>query len=70
MAARRAGLTLDRFVEMAVVEKLLAVRTVEFFRERARRADVSDALALLDQFGNDDPPREGDEIPEELLSAT
>ena len=55
---------------MAVVEKLLAVRTVEFFRERARRADVSDALALLDQFGNDDPSREGDEIPEEPLSAT
>ena len=44
-----------------VAEKLSALRTASYFKERAARADVGKALELLDRAG-DAPPREGDEI--------
>jgi hypothetical protein len=44
-----------------VAEKLSALRTASYFKERAVRADVGKALELLDRAG-DAPPREGDEI--------
>jgi hypothetical protein len=44
-----------------VAEKLSALRTASYFKERAARADLSKALDLLDRAG-DAPPREGDEI--------
>jgi hypothetical protein len=46
-----------------VAEKLSALRTTSYFKERAARADVAKALDLLDRAG-DAPPREGDEITE------
>jgi hypothetical protein len=47
---------------VAVAEKVAALRTADFFRERARRAKVEAALELLDRLGNDETPRSGDEI--------
>jgi hypothetical protein len=44
-----------------VAEKLSALRTASYFKERAARADVGKALELLDRAG-DAPPQEGDEI--------
>ena len=59
--AKAEGTTLNQFINVAVAEKLSALRTVEYFRERAARGDVGRAIALLDRAG-DEPPREGDEI--------
>jgi len=62
-AAEAAGMTLDAFVDLVVAEKLSALRTDHYFRERAARGDVARALELLDRAG-DEPPREGDEVEE------
>jgi hypothetical protein len=59
--ARAEGTTLNQFINVAVAEKLSALRTAEYFGERAARADVGKALALLDRAG-DEPQQEGDEI--------
>jgi hypothetical protein len=59
--ARAEGTTLNQFINVAVAEKLSALRTEEYFRERAARGDVARALELLARAG-DEPPREGDEI--------
>ncbi len=55
--AKAEGTTLNQFINVAVAEKIAALRTADFFRERARRADLPAALALLDRLGNDNPPR-------------
>lgn len=60
--AKAEGTTLNQFINVAVAEKVAALRTADYFRERARRADVPGALALLDGLGDDEPPREGDEL--------
>lgn len=60
--AKAEGTTLNQFINVAVAEKIAALRTADFFRERARRADLPAALALLDRLGNDDPPQPGDEF--------
>ncbi len=60
--AKAEGTTLNQFINIAVAEKIAALRTAEFFRERARRADVGGAPALLDRLGNDEQPRPGDEL--------
>lgn len=59
--AKAEGTTLNQFINVAVAEKLSALRTAEYFQERAARADVDKALELLERAG-DEPPREGDEI--------
>jgi hypothetical protein len=59
--AKAEGTTLNQFINVAVAEKIAALRTADYFRERARRADVKRALELLERLGNDEPPRDGDE---------
>lgn len=59
--AKAEGTTLNQFINVAVAEKIAALRTADFFRERAKRADVGTALALLDRLGNDEPPQPGDQ---------
>jgi hypothetical protein len=61
--AKAEGTTLNQFINVAVAEKLSALRTAEYFRERAVRGDIAKALELLDRAG-DELPREGDEIEE------
>lgn len=60
--AKEEGTTLNQFINVAVAEKISALRTADFFRERARRADIGQALALLDRIGGNEPPRPGDEL--------
>ena len=60
--AKAEGTTLNQFINVAVAEKIAALRTADYFRERARRANLSGALALLDRLGRDDPPQSGDEL--------
>jgi hypothetical protein len=59
--AKAEGTTLNQFINVAVAEKVAALRTADYFRERASRADVPAALALLDRIGGGEPPRPGDE---------
>jgi hypothetical protein len=63
--AKAEGTTLNQFINVAVAEKLSALRTADYFKERAARADIGKALELLERAG-DEPPREGDEIVSDL----
>jgi len=60
--AKAEGTTLNQFINVAVAEKISALRTADFFTERARRADAARALALLDRAGGNEPLRPGDEL--------
>lgn len=62
--AKAEGTTLNQFINIAVAEKLSARRTADYFRERARRANLEEAMAILERAGTDEPPREGDELEE------
>ncbi len=59
--AEEEGTTLNQFINVAVAEKLAALRTVRYFQERATRADLEAFGSLLKTAG-DEPPRRGDEI--------
>src|SRR5271166_4297495 len=56
--------SLSRFVNLAVAEKLSPLRTEEFFRERAARAPGRvEALRILERIGRNNPPMPGDGLP-------
>ncbi|HEY1632017.1 MAG TPA: toxin-antitoxin system HicB family antitoxin [Rhizomicrobium sp.] len=57
------GVALNQFINVAVAEKLSALRTQAFFAERAARADIPKALAILRRAGKGMPPMKGDELP-------
>ena len=56
------GTTINQFINVAVAEKLAALRTAQYFKERAARADMAAFWAILEQAGTE-APREGDELP-------
>jgi hypothetical protein len=63
--AEAQGTTLDRFINTAVAEKLSALRTADYLRVRAARADLEEGWAILEQSGDPDLPlQEGDELKE------
>ena len=62
--SEREGVTLNHFINVAVAEKLLALRTEEFFRERTARADVGEAKRILKRAGRGRAPVAGDEVVE------
>lgn len=55
--------TLNQFINIAVAEKLAALRTEAYFRKRAARADIPAALKVLDRLGAGKRPLPGDEMP-------
>ncbi|MCB1985798.1 MAG: toxin-antitoxin system HicB family antitoxin [Burkholderiales bacterium] len=59
--AKRDGTSLNQFISMAVAEKISALETEEFFRERAKRADLKMFEDILYRRGGE-APREGDEV--------
>jgi hypothetical protein len=59
--AAAEGTTLNQFINVAVAEKLAALRTERYFKERAKRADLKAFDRFLDTAG-DEPPRPGDDI--------
>jgi hypothetical protein len=59
--AKQEGVALNQLINVAVAEKLSALRTVSYFTERAARADVPLALDILARAGGDAPPIPGDE---------
>jgi hypothetical protein len=56
------GVALNQFINVAVAEKLSALRTEEYFRERSSRADMAKARQILKRAGKGKPPVPGDEI--------
>ena len=64
-AAELEGVALNQLINMAVAEKVSALRTEEYFREKGRRADRAATLRILARAGEGNPPVEGDELPQE-----
>lgn len=58
--AAAEGTTLNQFINVAVAEKLAALRTEHYFKERAHGSDLSAFDQFLEAAG-DEPPRPGDE---------
>jgi hypothetical protein len=56
------GVALNQLINVALAEKLSALRTEEYFQERIRRADRAETLRILNRSGKGKPPMEGDEL--------
>ena len=63
--AEADGVAVNQLINVAVAEKVSALRTEEYFAERARRGNVRKALRILKRAGAGQPPMTGDELPVE-----
>ena len=61
--AEEEGTTINQLINVAVAEKLAALRTERYFQERAARGDRDAFLRILEKAGTEEP-REGDELPD------
>jgi hypothetical protein len=61
--AEAEGVALNQFINVAVAEKVSALRTESYIAERATRADVPKALRVLERAGKGRLPAKGDEMP-------
>ena len=61
-AAESEGVALNQLINVAVAEKISALRTQEYFAERARRSNRKETLRILDRAGKGNPPIAGDEL--------
>ena len=61
--AEGEGVALNQFINVAVAEKVSALRTGNYLSERAARANLPKALAILKRAGAGQPPVKGDELP-------
>ncbi len=61
--ARAEGVAVNQLINVAVAEKVSALRTEEYFAERAARGDVPKALRILDRAGVGNPLMPGDDLP-------
>jgi hypothetical protein len=64
--AESEGVALNQLINVALAEKLSALRTEEYFQERIRRADRAETLRILARSGKGNPALEGDELPPDL----
>lgn len=62
--AQAEGTSLNQFVASAVAEKVAVLRTASYFAERKGQADMAAFDRLMVRSGGQ-PPRRGDEMPEE-----
>jgi hypothetical protein len=60
--AEAEGVALNQLINVAVAEKVSALRTESYIAERAARADVSKALKILKRAGVGRRPVKGDEL--------
>ncbi len=61
--AELEGVALNQLINVAVAEKLSALRTESYFEERVARANIPRALAILERAGIGKPPVKGDALP-------
>lgn len=64
--AESEGVALNQLINVAVAEKLSALRTEEYLTARARRANPVKIARILKRVGKGNPPVEEDELPPEL----
>jgi hypothetical protein len=62
LKAAAEGTTLNQFINVAVVEKIAALMTLDNLRDWARRGSASGALAMLEGAGSDGPVAKGDKV--------
>lgn len=60
--AESEGVALNQLINVAVAEKLSALRTEEYFGERTGRANNARAKRVLKKAGRGKPPIAGDDI--------
>ncbi|MGO8955488.1 MAG: toxin-antitoxin system HicB family antitoxin [Rhodomicrobium sp.] len=60
--AEAEGVALNQLINVALAEKLSALRTEDYFKERAARADIPRALDILRRAGAGNVPVKGDEL--------
>jgi hypothetical protein len=60
--AEAEGVALNQFINVAVAEKLSAIRTDDYFRERAAQGDAQRAKRILKRAGRGNPVVAGDEV--------
>jgi hypothetical protein len=61
--AASEGVALNQLINVAVAEKLSALRTEAYFGVRRARGSVSKGLAVLRRAGSGNAPLPGDELP-------
>ena len=66
--AESEGVALNQLINVAVAEKISALRTEEYFTARARRADRAKIARILKRVGKGNPPVEGDELPPDFAA--
>jgi hypothetical protein len=60
--AKAEGIAINQLINVAVAEKVSALRTEEYFAARAARGNVNEALTILRRAGVGQPPLRGDEL--------
>lgn len=60
--AETEGVALNQLINVAIAEKLSALRTESYLKECAARADIPKALAILDKAGKGAPPVKDDKL--------
>lgn len=61
--AKAEGVAVNQLINVAVAEKVSALRTEEYFAQRAARGDVRKAFQVLRAAGKGNDPVAGDELP-------
>jgi hypothetical protein len=61
--AEAEGVALNQLINVAVAEKVSALRTETYLAERASRASIPKAMAILKRAGKGHAPMKGDEMP-------
>ena len=61
--AKAEGVAVNQLINVAVAEKVSALRTEEYFAERAAKGDVKRVLQMLKRAGKGNTPASGDELP-------
>lgn len=59
--AESEGVALNQLINVAVAEKISALRTEDYFRERSARAKIAKAKRILKKAGRGNAPIAGDE---------
>lgn len=59
--AKSDGTSINQFIAIAVAEKISALKTEQFFADRAAKADLKAFRKILNRQGGE-PPRADDEI--------
>jgi hypothetical protein len=61
--AEAEGVALNQLINVAVAEKLSALRTEKYLAERGARSKIPKALGILKRAGVGNPPIRGDKLP-------